>query len=93
MPAELDRDITVTDPVVEGGVYKHKTTGETGTILGVMYDGRTDKHHGNLYTYRRGSLPQEVVENSASMIPWELTHSPSANSAGKLASAHRKKFA
>lgn len=92
MPAEINRSITVTDPVVEGGSYKHETTGETGTVLGAQYDERTDKTSGNLYTFRRGSLPQLVEENSPSMIPWKLTHAPSANTAGKLTAAHRKKF-
>lgn len=93
MPAEIDRNITVTDPVVEGGVYKHRTTGETGTIIGTHFDTRTGKTHGNIFTYRRGFNPQEVVENSATMEQWELTHAPSANTAGKLVSNHRKKFA
>lgn len=91
--AKLDREIHLTDPVVEGGAYVHEVTGESGYIMGITTDPRSGKVSGNLYTFRRGNLPSIVTENSPTMEKWKLVRAGSDKTANGLVGAHRKKYA
>ncbi len=91
--AKVDREMLLTDPVVEGGSYVHDVTGESGHIMGIATDPRSGKTSGNLYTFRRGNLPSIVTENSPTMQKWKLVRAGSEKTAHGLVGAHRKKYA
>jgi hypothetical protein len=93
MAASIDRNIALTDPIIDGASYTHAVTGETGVIMGTLLDERTGKTSGNLYTFRRGNLPTLVTENSPSMGEWKLARAGSEKTAQGLVGAHRKKHA
>lgn len=89
---KLARNQTITSPIIEGGAYKHKVTGETASIMGTDIDENSGRRWGYIYTAKRGPLPSIVTENTDSMLQWELTHVGSKTAATQLVNAHIKEY-
>ena len=79
-----------TDPVINGGNYIHRVTGEEAIIMGVLKDENSGKRIGCLYTFKRGPLPSHVTEGDESMVQWELSSAGSKSAATTLVNAHKK---
>lgn len=88
--ATIPNKKNISHPVVNGGNYVHKVTGEDGLIMGTIVDENSGKRIGCMYTFKRGPLPAHVTENSESMLQWELITFGSKAAATQLVNAHLK---
>lgn len=79
-----------TSPLVNGGCYVNKFTGEEGQISGVTVEATTGNRMGRMYTYRGGSNPINVIENTESFSHWELVSAPTKKAADVLKGLHAK---
>ncbi len=87
-----EKEKLTTHPVINGACYVHAITGEEAVIMGTHIDPNSNKKIGNLYTFARGPLPSQVIEDSESMKQWTLYSAPSKKTAtGLLAAASRAK--
>lgn len=77
-------------PIVNGGCYTHNVTGEEAVIMGVQVDPNSKKRVGNLYTFGRGPLPSQVIEDSDSMRQWSLVAAPSKKTATGIVSVSKR---
>lgn len=79
-----------TSPLINGGSYVNKFTGEEGVINGVTIEATSGNKMGRLYTYRGGSNPINVIENTESFSHWELVSAPTKKAAEVLNGLHAK---
>lgn len=87
-----------TDPVINGGSYRRTdATGRVvwGLMMGVTElpprkEGDGPRIEGSLYTQLNGPTPIHVVEDTESMMEWELVSCPAATAANHAKGRHRK---
>ena len=80
---------TETDPLINGGSYRHKNTGEEALVMGVRINAVSKAREGRLYTWTSGGHPVSVIENTASFESWELIAAPTMASARAAIASHK----
>lgn len=80
-----------THPIINGGTYTNKVTGEQGVIMGVVRNKTTGNLEGQMYGFHRGPMPTVMVENTFGFVQWELTSAPGKPVATGLITSHKRK--